>query len=337
MVTSIFGICDPGRPWARLVRAVRPLVALVAAVTPVVALAPGCGGDAPPPHGAGGAGDPGDFTVNIELPPDIEARLLEIATDLGAVICERARNCCDHYGFEPRTDCLQLGGAIFALQLASATELGAKDPSEFDFYIDDAMAERCLEVARSVTNKCAFTDELTFAWFWPCSSVLGVAPKGEEPEECNADPMCEAKHGPGHGCVIDSCRPIVEVEEGAACGPPNEDAIIPVCGASDHCDIGTCERRASIGEPCVSSKECVSEAYCDSVCLPRSPLGAPCLEAACAEGLACRCPTYNCDEPFCFEPREVGEPCSVDGECSFPVLCQDGICKPSSVGFCEPP
>ncbi|WP_437904249.1 hypothetical protein WME95_38180 [Sorangium sp. So ce327] len=338
MAKPIFGICDPKRLATRFIRSARPLFALMAAMLPVAALAHGCG------NAADSTGDPSDFQITIELPPDVEARLLDLAAELGAAVCERGRNCCDDYGLAARTDCLQLGGELFLLRLVEATDLGAKDPSELDFYIDDVMAEHCVQVARSVSNKCAFTDESLFDWVDPCSDALVISPKGETPDECSSNRTCVTKYGPGHGCVVDSCRPIVEVEQGAPCGRANEGATIPVCGAGHHCTFGTCEPNVSLGEPCRSSDECVPEAYCDDAentehtCATRLPVGAPCeFDEDCTVDMRCACATSGCEERHCFEARDVGEPCSVNAECPFGTLCKDGICHSQSIGFCKPP
>ncbi|WP_437806322.1 dickkopf-related protein [Sorangium sp. So ce1078] len=317
-------------------------VALVAATLPVAALASGCGGDDPGSSGAG-AGGPGGFEIGIELPPDTEARLLELVTELGAAICERARSCCDDYGLAPRTDCTQLGGEVFLPRLLEGTDLGTKDASELDFTIDEAQAERCLEIARSVSNKCVFTGETVFAWFGPCSSALIISPKGEAPVDCYMDRNCERKLGPGHGCVANTCRPMVDVEQGASCERTDEGSTIPVCAASERCDSGTCEPRTPVGEACLSSEECVPGAYCDTesaerTCATRLQVGAPCeSDSVCAEGLRCACATSGCEESACIEDRDVGEPCSVDAQCPLSTRCEDGICKSSSIGFCAPP
>lgn len=344
MTEPKFDIREPTRLEGRTLRSVRLIAALAAAALPVVALTPGCGGGDPDPDSPGGTSGTGGFQIDIELPPDIESRLIDLATELGAAICERGRTCCDHYGFKPRTDCMQLGGEIFALQVIGATEFGTTDTSELDFAIDEAMAARCVQVARSVANQCVFSpDAFMVEWFWTCAAVLSITPKGEAPRECEGDLLCEAKYGPGHGCVAARCLPHVEVGEGEACGSANGGSTIPVCAASHQCRLGTCQSFGAIGEPCPTPNGCVPEAYCDStndayLCVARLPLGAPCQSDICAEGLHCACPDLNCQEQrVCLERRGIGEPCSVDGECSFPVLCQDGICKPSSIGFCAPP
>ncbi|AUX26414.1 uncharacterized protein SOCEGT47_069750 [Sorangium cellulosum] len=347
-MASTVGVCEPERLErcsTRPVRALaaRPLVALVAAMLPLAAVAHGCGGDAPAPDDTGAAGASGDYQIDLDLPPEIGARVLEIATELGAAICERARSCCDHFGFRPRTDCVQMGGEIFAYRMLGVAGLGEVDLSELDFSINEAMAERCIDIARSLSHQCTFPAIGVVDWFWPCYLVLDASREGEVPDECDGDEVCQVKYGPGNGCLRDICLPFAEVEEGADCGLPQEGPTIPVCSASHYCS-STCQPRAALGEPC-GSAACVAGAFCDGeadarTCVPRLPLGAPCpSDHACAEGLHCACPKFgsSCDERFCFEEREIGEPCSADPECPFPTRCEGGICKPSSLGFCEAP
>ncbi|MGK4007906.1 hypothetical protein WMF31_35145 [Sorangium sp. So ce1036] len=348
MGKSTITTCDPAPPALRSTSSAipwaRPLLALLAAMLPAFALASGCDGDDPDASGAAGAGDPDDFTIDIELPPDVEARFLDLVAELGAAICERARNCCDDYGLTPRTDCTQMGGEVFLIRLVEGTDLGTKDASELDFYIDEVLAERCVEVARSVSNKCVFTGETTFAWFAPCSSALVIRPKGEAPVECYSDKACETRLGPGHGCVANTCRPMVEVGEGGACARTEEGSTIPVCAASHLCDAGICTPRIPPGGPC-RSDVCVPGAYCDTAsteptCATRLPVAASCRYSNdCAEGLKCACPsgTLSCAERACLEDRDVGEPCSVNAQCSLGARCEDGICKSSTIGFCAPP
>jgi hypothetical protein len=297
-----------------------------------------CGGDDDPQ--AAGPSSPGsDFTIDIELPPPIEMRLLELVNDLGAALCERAQSCCSHFGLAPRTDCAQLGGELFVQKLAGLLDFGARDPSELEFEIDEALAAGCVELARSLTSTCSLPREnVTWEHVDTCLSALQGWPKGEMRPECQRDQDCVVRFGSGYACQAQRCLPPMNVPRGAACGPSEGDGFVPVCSDADYCSIN-CEARAAAGETCYSTESCAADSFCDQqpeICAPRFGLGQPCPEVdSCSGGYSCQRPTLLAEgERQCFEQRGIGESCSSDGECP-PTLACDGICKPSHVLFCE--
>ncbi|HMA92740.1 MAG TPA: hypothetical protein VKP30_08645, partial [Polyangiaceae bacterium] len=283
----------------------------VGALTFAAAFACSDGGSGPPtaaPNAGASA-----FEINIDLPPDVEARVREIVRELSGLICQRSRKCCSHYGFHALTDCTELAAAPFILESFAATDLGTLDASQIDASIDETMAALCLETTRSVIDQCIFPAEerLHYAWYLPCSRALSITAKGTSVKQCRGEGdelPCVAHFGQGYGCHRERCVPIVEVATGAACGrAASEIDIKPQCASTDCCPDYYCEPMVAVGESCNSNAQCLGDAYCSAdstnqVCTNGAELGESCLgtnRVECKGGLECRCEMWGCSEPHC--------------------------------------
>jgi hypothetical protein len=148
--------------------------------------------------------------------------------------------------------------------------------------------------------------------------------------------------GQGLECVWDPL-------EGDVCVPacpdePDEPEVGDPCpdwrcpdGAFCHDDEGVCAPIPGIGEPCDIA--CTDDAYCpadpssDRVCERRRELGEPCEHPfSCENGLWC---DVFADEPTCFEPPKVGEPCWHES-CGEGAFCDQTPDAPSCVPLHEP-
>ncbi|HEY2900774.1 MAG TPA: hypothetical protein VGL59_09380 [Polyangia bacterium] len=244
------------------------------------------------------------------MPPAIEARLKELTDQLGKIICERSRNCCSGYGFQPLSDCSVQADAPFDLY---AGELLAGGSENFDYAVDEALAAACLDVARSVVNDCTFaTEPLDAAWTLPCAHALRVTPKGQTPAECFDDNDCETIRGADYRCFNHACLPAAPMPTGASCLVPPNPTSVPVCSGTDYCGDEVCTRIGGPGDNCIPVQD------------------------ACVAGYVCDCdPTVGCSKLICFHEPTIGDVCAKDDDCGIRLKCSGGHCAPRQLGICQ--
>jgi hypothetical protein len=151
-------------------------------------------------------------------------------------------------------------------------------------------------------------------------------------EFCARGAVC----GPDHLCV-----PFAGRAAGEPCGGSSGSEACALglrCRLDPTSDAGgqTC-RAIADGLPCASDGDCPLQDFCDAVCKPRLPLGAPCAEhpTGCIVLGACSGMTKICVSGG----RRVGDPCGarnlcLDGWCDvvfgsntcFPMSDQGGMC-----------
>jgi hypothetical protein len=310
-------------------------VLLLAAVGLATAcILPACSSDDDALTPGGQSSDDGPILITIEVPPEIEAFVLDLAAELSEHLCRRARTCCPRFGLPPRTDCMQMAGEAITFGLVSQTLF---ESEAFQYATDPVYAERCIEAAREVADDCVFdTEPVSFAWALPCSLSVRALRQGQELAECATDGHCEARLGSGYACWESNCRPIVEVPVGASCRRASSPDSVPECQADAYCDFDTCEPRASLGEACRQGDACVLGAFCndDGICQPRRPEGEDCRSGECLEELTCGC--ILCTEAVCTEVIPVGGACQPGDACNVSE-CRDGICTPQVMGICQEP
>lgn len=134
--------------------------------------------------------------------------------------------------------------------------------------------------------------------------------------ECGEGLLClheESEGGSGLG------RCIAPAGLGQPCGGACQEGLD--CGSD-----GLCAPLGSVGESCDLPQDCAEGLTCgdERTCTPRSLEGEPCDEVPCLLSLVCD--REDPDQPMCQERREIGQPCSTDGNC-IDGICEDGACQ----------
>lgn len=327
------------------------MLLFVAGGMPSVACASGAGGSGDG-DGDGESGEETTGDILIQLPPEVESRLVQLTDDLQEIICERSDNCCGMYGLHSLKDCREIAGASISWQAPGIILEGG--PDEFDFSVDEVFAAACLDTARAFTTDCTFEEESLFwAWHAPCSRALRAQKKGEVPVECSQDQECEIKHGAGYLCIGNSCKPERVVPLGESCEAVSGETQLPSCGPDGWCvrrstteldsTTYTCEERGQPGTDCFRSDlhdSCVDGHTCLGMYLPDGTYGNQCVPLR-LEGESCGthydCLEGTCDTnaDVCVHVLAIGDPCSTDDDC-FPMLCLENKCSPRELSICAP-
>ncbi len=278
------------------------------------------------------------------LPPAIDARLDELARQLGELACQRAQKCCPLFELIPVRNCA--GPSLLVLN-ARGRRVPPDRQHEFDIWIDERYAEVCLEVARELTSDCEFADaNLFYEWVAPCEHVLQVVETGEPAEECFGDEsdneLCRRVFGEGYSCREHRCYPETLISTGESCELVEPVTSLPVCDSTDSCRLSgstsddslTCLPRSLSGDACSVRDSCQAGHYCDlssSICLEKKPTDATCLvDDECIEG--------QCHQSVCVHYPQINDACQTDEDCNGVTLrCLTGRCVPRQMGLCEPP
>jgi hypothetical protein len=272
----------------------------------------------------------------VELPPDIEAKVKPLVDEITRYVCERSRNCCAKYDFEPRVDC-ESYASFLLLGGVDARTVGPV--SDYDYRFNDALAKICVDEIKKLVNDCIVDDSTQTDWWMACTGVVLVNSKGERPLECIFSEACALDPAPGEVCFDDHCVPEVEVPTGASCIGEADPTTFPKCGLLDYCNSGdgTCTARRQLGEACGGG--CVAPYGCkDGKCAPRDPDGTPCVgDDSCLEGAYCICGDGGCTQKICVSPHNAGEACTFELQCEGGTHCTNGICKPELLSICELP
>lgn len=90
------------------------------------------------------------------------------------------------------------------------------------------------------------------------------------------------------------------------------------CDLGLVCVLDTCRERSEIGGPCLTSGDCVLEAWCNvnGLCAPYIPLGDPCNPQA----PGCE-PGFVCTDEVCAERAPPGDGCQHAGQCAVGQYC----------------
>jgi hypothetical protein len=318
----------------------RRAVAYLLLPAALVGAAVSCGGEKSGAGGSGGSAGGGVSSwgpgLEVDLPPDIEAKVKPLVDDITRYVCERSRNCCAKYDLEPRVDCESY--ATYLL-LAGVDARTVGDIGNYDYRFNDALAKVCLDEIEKLVNDCIVDDSTQTAWWMACTGVVLVNSKGERPLECIFSQACALDPAQGEVCLDDHCVPEVEVPTGASCFGEANPTSFPTCRATDYCNSGdgTCHARAQLGEACGGA--CVDPYGCkDGNCAPRDPDGTPCLsDDSCLAGAYCICGDGGCTGKICVSPHKAGEACTFELQCGGGMHCTNGICKPEVLGICELP
>lgn len=149
---------------------------------------------------------------------------------------------------------------------------------------------------------------------------------------CEVDIDC----GSGFECVLQQCQPVVSTCANGA----------PACTDGNSCQSGRCEDGCCV-VPCFSAADCADGEVCRSgVCRER--------ETGCTSDAACFSPTGRCHLEkaicvACLTPADCGDDglmtcstdnrcvltpnrCTVSGDCTLGLTCQDTFCKPPPTG-----
>ena len=294
-----------------------------------------CGSEGSGAPGTGGNGDTWGPGPQVDLPPDIAAKVNPLVDDITRLTCERSRNCCAKYGLHPRATCESYATSLL-LGGVDARTVG--DVSNYDYRFNEALAKICLDEFTKQVKECIVDDSTETTWWMACTGVVLVNAKGEPPLECIFDEHCALDPAPGTSCWEGHCLPEIEVPTGVSCLGEANPTSFPACGPTGYCNsgTGTCQARAQLGEAC---GECVDPYGCDlGKCAPRHPDGAPCMgNDSCLSGAYCMCGDGGCTGKICVSPHNAGEACDFDLQCEGVGHCTNGICKPDVLAICEIP
>lgn len=296
-----------------------------------------CGGEQSGAKGSGGAGNAVSSwgpALQVELPPDIKAKVDPLVAAITRLECERSRNCCSKFDLKPRVNCDSFSTYLL---LAGVDARTVGDVSNYDYRFNQALADVCLDEFKRQVNDCVVDESTETTWWKACTGVVLVNKKGDPPLECIFEEHCALDPAPGTRCFDGHCIPEVEVATGASCRSEANPTSVPKCAPADYCDIdGTCSPLAQLGEAC---GECVAPYGCsDGKCAPRNPDGATCLnDNSCLSGAYCVCSGGDCSQDICVSPHRAGEACEFDLQCAGNGHCTNGTCKPDVLTLCERP
>jgi hypothetical protein len=109
------------------------------------------------------------------------------------------------------------------------------------------------------------------------------------------------------------------------CGPNKLHACPPLQWYCNP-DLGKCDAKKLIGEPCANPDSCLS-GVCHSMCAkPEGQFGAKCMDDShCNPGLVCRHGLYNRDHMQCLDKvdRFYGVSCTMNDDCDRPLVCNE--------------
>ena len=216
-----------------------------------------------------------------------------------------------------------------------------------DEYIEQAIEAGRLFIHRNRADSCrtaiyngfcndTLGDELPEA----CSNFVEgrVAEGGAciDEFECEGALNCDYTESESQGICYGFCAPYVAL--GSTCGDE-------VCTADQYCDfdfdedtfefVDFCAERVDEGEECQWSEQCVEGLICSDlreICIPieRARSGESCtfLETICEPGTWCfpgEDPDFMADEVegTCVAIGTQGEPCLMDLNCRFDLVCED--------------
>ena len=91
------------------------------------------------------------------------------------------------------------------------------------------------------------------------------APRGRPGDDCEESSQCAV----GTRCDENVCRSFIRARVGEPCDQ------IRRCPYRSVCSGGVCVKTHALGEPCTPNVGCMS-GFCDEVCQPLKPIGAPC-------------------------------------------------------------
>jgi hypothetical protein len=257
----------------------------------------GCSGD--DPAGAS-SGDGGPVAGSSSIQPLVDA------------LCSAARTCCARASFpsEPLVDCEpEVIRQIDPLQEAvNGTVI-----------VDTARFAACVAHYRTAATSCTYPPAIGD----DCEGMFrGTLREGEtctRSEECirGADPVaCLLPISDGGSGRTGVCHNLRRGSQGDACitsggdryhgttystSDPNPPYVY--CHSADglFCSIGTqrtCVPFKTVGSPCVEFLECGPDAYCDTTCTARKPVGAACGRPSECQGI------QSCNNGVCA-PLEI--------------------------------
>ena len=143
-------------------------------------------------------------------------------------------------------------------------------------------------------------------------------------ELCTSDAACgDAGYCDDTPLDVHRCLALTQLGEGERC-----DLGAAVCGEGLLCEDGLCVPRSPMGGPCLNANYCPSNGWCESgSCVPRAPIGGVC-------DADNQCVAIGwCKDGQCEARIDVGLSCDASSRCADGAHCvmPDGV-----IGTCQP-